>query len=162
MYVTMGECFPHRLNITWSLVPKKDKQVIDKFTELFADTDNWAKYREHLDSLKLPCVPYIGVYLTDLVYLSMANPACSLKENQSANNIFRIITTYQTESSYASLPKDCPLQCQLKSIRFIDELLKFVDDDHFKKSLKLEPPNGEQSPQKFIPGHKKQSSWGSK
>lgn len=92
----------------------------------------------------------------------MANPSCSLNENLSANNVFRIVTTYQSESSYAHLPKDYPLQCQLRSIRYIDELLKFVEDDHFKKSLKLEPPNGEQSPQKFIPGHKKQSSWGSK
>lgn len=103
----------------------------------------------------------VGVYLTDLVYLSMANPSCSLNENAAANNVFRIITTYQTESSYSNLPKDYPLQCQLRSIRYIDELLKFVEDDHYKKSCKLEPLV-EQSPEKFIVGHKKQSSWGNK
>lgn len=102
----------------------------------------------------------LGVYLTDLVYLSMANPSCGLRENAAANNIFRILTMYQSESNYSHLPKDYPLKSQLLSVRYIDELLKFVEDDNFKKSLQLEPPSSNQSPQKFIPGHKKNSSWG--
>ncbi|ODN05272.1 Ras-specific guanine nucleotide-releasing factor RalGPS1 [Orchesella cincta] len=121
----------YRLDNTWSFVPKKDKQAIDRFADIFSDKDNWSKLREMMDSLKLPCVPYIGVYLTDLVYLSMANPSC-----------------------------DYPLKSQLLSVRYIDELLKFVEDDNFKKSLLLEPPSAKQSPQKFVPGHKKNSSWG--
>ena len=95
----------------------------------------------------------------------MANPSCSLKENLAANNVFRIVTTYQTESSYSHLPRDYPLQAQLRSVRYIDELLKFVEDDNFKKSLLLEPPQSEHqqsSPLKFIPGHKKTNSWGNK
>lgn len=53
-----------RLNITWSLVPKKDRQAIDRYADIFSDKDNWSKFREHLDSLKLPCVPYIGNFAT--------------------------------------------------------------------------------------------------
>lgn len=118
---------------------------------------------------KLQIFTFSGIYLTDLVYLSMANPTCSLRDNIAANNIFRIVTTYQTDSNYAHLPRDYPLQAQLRSVRYIDELLKFVEDDNFKKSLKLEPPVTDQSsqslsssPRKFIPGHKKTSSWGNK
>jgi len=98
----------------------------------------------------------------------MANPSCSLKENVAANNIFRIVTAYQTDSSYAHLPPDYSLQAQLRYVRYIDELLKFVEDDNFKKSLQLEPPGTESSqshsssPLKFIPGHKKTNSWGNK
>lgn len=94
----------------------------------------------------------------------MANPSCGLRENAAANNIFRILTMYQSESNYTHLPKDYPLKSQLLSVRYIDELLKFVEDDNFKKSLQLEPPpapnNQQTSPLKFVPGHKKNSSWG--
>ena len=55
--------YKYRLSHTWSLLPKKDKQSVDKYTELFSDKDNWAKLREHMDSLKIPCVPYIGKLL---------------------------------------------------------------------------------------------------
>lgn len=97
----------------------------------------------------------------------MANQSRSLKENGSANNIFRIVTTYQTESNYDHLQRVYPLEAQLKSVRYIDELLKFVEDYNYKKSLELEPPvvpsnNTTKSPAKFVPCHKKTSSWGNK
>src|SRR5690348_1165526 len=97
----------------------------------------------------------------------MANPSGSLKENISANNIFRIVTTYQTDSNYDHLTRIYPLQAQLRSVRYIDELLKFVEDDNYKKSLQLEPntssnSNNNKSPSKFVPGHKKTNSWGNK
>lgn len=52
-----------RLEGTWSFVPKKDRQAIDRFADIFSDKDNWSKLRELMDSLKLPCVPYIGKIL---------------------------------------------------------------------------------------------------
>jgi hypothetical protein len=91
----------------------------------------------------------------------MANPNGNLKDSISANNIFRIVSVYQS-SSYSNLPRDYQLQNKLKSVSYIDELLKFVEDDNYKKSLTLEPPTTEQSPVKFVPGHKKTSSWGNK
>lgn len=49
-----------RLQKTWAAVPKKDVQLLDRLGDLFSDHNNSEKLRQHMDSLKLPCVPYLG------------------------------------------------------------------------------------------------------
>ena len=50
-----------RLQKTWSAVPKKDSQLMERLADLFSDNNNSEKLRQHMDTLKLPCVPYLGI-----------------------------------------------------------------------------------------------------
>ncbi|VDN37127.1 unnamed protein product [Gongylonema pulchrum] len=49
----------YRLTKTWNLLARHERAVFNKLRLLFDSERNWERLRQHLQSLSLPCIPYL-------------------------------------------------------------------------------------------------------
>jgi hypothetical protein len=96
-----------RLKKTWSQhVSKRDTSQFERLADLMFDTsDNKRKIRDMHMNVKLPCIPFLGLFLTDLIHIDIAHPHNSFDNPQrrnQMNNICRLISEFQ-QSNYQDL-----------------------------------------------------------
>jgi len=63
----------HRLQRTWKLLGKRELQILDELKELMTYRRNFGDYRAAVRAAKPPCVPFLGLYLTDLTFIEDGN-----------------------------------------------------------------------------------------
>ncbi|XP_033937236.1 ras-specific guanine nucleotide-releasing factor RalGPS2 isoform X2 [Pseudochaenichthys georgianus] len=133
-----------RLTKTWALLSRRDKAAFDRLDYLMSKEDNYKRLRDFISSQSMvSCIPYLGMYLSDLTYVDSAYPSTgSILENEQRsnlmNNILRILSDLQRSVTY-DVQLLTHVQKYLNSVRYIEELQKFVEDDNYKLSQKIEP-----------------------
>ncbi|KAK1595213.1 RasGEF domain-containing protein [Colletotrichum navitas] len=70
-----------RLKRTWDQVPQRTQAVLETMRKLMASTKNFGEYREALHVANPPCIPFFGVYLTDLTFIEDGIPSIIKKTN---------------------------------------------------------------------------------
>ncbi|XP_044718051.1 rasGEF domain-containing protein [Hirsutella rhossiliensis] len=70
-----------RLKRTWDQVPQRSQAVLEAMRRLMASTKNFGEYREALHAANPPCIPFFGVYLTDLTFIEDGIPSIIKKTN---------------------------------------------------------------------------------
>ncbi|CAO3564325.1 unnamed protein product [Mortierella alpina] len=136
----------HRLKRTWELIPSK---VMSNYTALQAVTSsakNWGDYRQELHSANPPCVPFVGVYLTDLVMIQDGNPDF-LKGAEQHINFYKRVSTAEVIreiQQYQAVPYCLTLVPEIQAFirRGLDNSKNVAE--LYEMSLALEPREGEE------------------
>jgi len=127
----------HRLKQTWELVPQEKIAAFEELKTMISSQSNYKNYRATLKGLHPPCVPYLGVYLTDLTFLDDAQPDVLegsminfAKRIKIANVIQEILTIQQHPYNLRLVPEIQDYLCRLDA---------FAEETSFALSLEREP-----------------------
>ena len=138
-----------RLKRTWKLLDEsvdpetgsKYTEIYQKLTQVVSHEKSFTKLRESLKNIEPPCIPYVGLYLTDLTFIDVGNKdllqsktGCQLhnfEKRVSSANIIKEVILFQ-DSSYTFTPVPL-LQTMIMFAKFID------DEEAYKTSVMVEP-----------------------
>ncbi|KAI3638168.1 hypothetical protein MIR68_003779 [Amoeboaphelidium protococcarum] len=128
-----------RLKKSWDLVPVKFRQMFTELETLMLEDKSCKNYRQMLHTINPPCIPFLGVYLTDLTMIESGNPDC-LKENDQLIN-------FQKRHLIAQVINEMKrYQCTFYNFQVVEQITSWlqsrtVEDNNtlYDKSLILEP-----------------------
>ncbi|KTF99285.1 hypothetical protein cypCar_00029826 [Cyprinus carpio] len=136
----------YRLDHTFEAVPERKRRILEEAVEL--SQDHFKKYLAKLKSINPPCVPFFGIYLTNILKTEEGNPDFLKRDGKELINFSkrRKVAEITGEiQQYQNQP-----YC-LK--RFFENLNpmgnmseKEFSDYLFNKSLEIEPRNCRQPP----------------
>uniref|UniRef100_K7FXN2 Ras protein specific guanine nucleotide releasing factor 1 n=1 Tax=Pelodiscus sinensis TaxID=13735 RepID=K7FXN2_PELSI len=127
-----------RLKKTWLKVSKQTKALIDKLQRLGASEGRFKNLREALKNCDPPCVPYLGMYLTDLAFIEEGTPnytedgLVNFSKMRMISHIIREIRQFQ-QTSYK-------IEHQAKVTQYLlDQSFVMDEESLYESSLRIEP-----------------------
>ncbi|XP_022366895.1 ras-specific guanine nucleotide-releasing factor 1 isoform X2 [Enhydra lutris kenyoni] len=127
-----------RLKKTWLKVSKQTKALIDKLQKLVSSEGRFKNLREALKNCDPPCVPYLGMYLTDLAFIEEGTPnytedgLVNFSKMRMISHIIREIRQFQ-QTAYK-------IEHQVKVTQYLLDRSFVMDEDSlYESSLRMEP-----------------------
>uniref|UniRef100_A0A4W5MS87 Ras protein specific guanine nucleotide releasing factor 2 n=1 Tax=Hucho hucho TaxID=62062 RepID=A0A4W5MS87_9TELE len=128
----------YRLKKTWAKVCKQTKSLMDRLQKTVSSEGRFKNLRETLKNCNPPCVPYLGMYLTDLAFIEEGTPnfteegLVNFSKMRMISHIIREIRQFQG-APYR-------IEHQAKVTQFLlDKTLVMDEDTLYELSLKIEP-----------------------
>ncbi|XP_028660527.1 ras-specific guanine nucleotide-releasing factor 2 isoform X2 [Erpetoichthys calabaricus] len=128
----------YRLKKTWLKVSKQTKALMDKLQKIVSSEGRFKNLRETLKNCNPPCVPYLGMYLTDLAFIEEGTPnfteegLVNFSKMRMISHIIREIRQFQ-QTPYR-------IDHQPKVTQYLlDKALIMDEDTLYDLSLKIEP-----------------------
>ncbi|KYQ92065.1 RasGEF domain-containing protein [Tieghemostelium lacteum] len=125
-----------RLHRTWEMLPAASSQSLQNLQKLLSPMGSFKEYRERLKLATSACIPYIGVFLSDLTFIHEGNP--DMKEGTLINflkqkdiaSIILSIQQYQNTYYYFEVNEKITKELNMRGID---------SDTIWKMSLTAEP-----------------------
>lgn len=137
----------YRLKKTWLQVPKESKATLRKLDKLMDSKKNFINYRNRIKNLpkSTACVPFFGVYLSDLTFTNAGNVDClpflNFNKRQKLTDIILEIMTFRNNSYGGAATRDDQV-CD-----YIYECLENAPEleAQYELSLQIEPRTADAS-----------------
>ncbi|MCI4392607.1 hypothetical protein PGIGA_G00147800 [Pangasianodon gigas] len=128
----------YRLKKTWAKISKQTRALLDKLQKTVSSEGRFKNLRETLKNCNPPCVPYLGMYLTDLAFIEEGTPnfteegLVNFSKMRMISHIIREIRQFQ-QTPYR-------IEHQPKVTQYLlDKALIMDEDTLYDLSLKIEP-----------------------
>lgn len=125
-----------RLQKTWDCLDTKHLEIFKDLQALVSRDGNFKRLRELVSVINPPCIPYIGLYLSDLTFIDDGNPDLLngkinfIKRRKLAKRIRDIQTYQQTPYYIERIPEIC---------EYIEKYKSVEENEMYKMSLEIEP-----------------------
>ncbi|KAK3096923.1 hypothetical protein FSP39_004801 [Pinctada imbricata] len=128
----------YRLKKTWEKLSKQTKQMIERLQTLVSSDGRFKNMRDALHRCDPPCIPYLGMYLTDLSFIEEGTPdytedkLVNFSKMRMIAHVIREIRLFQ-QTPYR-------IEHHPRVTNYLLDTNRLLDDDQtYKFSLDIEP-----------------------
>lgn len=134
-----------RLTQTWAELPEASARAAQELAALFSYSHSYRTYRTALRAAPLPCLPYLGLFLTDLTFVEESQAdrlESGLLNFAKMAQFARVCTEFQR---YQHVPFRLPPNRPLLASLLLIKVPLSGEDEAYEMSLKIEPRNPKES-----------------
>jgi hypothetical protein len=153
-----------RLRKTWDLVSAKTKARLDELKAVVEVSKNYAILRQRLQNHVAPCMPFLGIYLTDLTFVDAGNqttrqlPGADGTDGKAAINFDKHTKTAKIIGQLQGFQVPYKLQPVPEMMEWMESQIQRVRNSEqanvqtfYRRSLLLEPREGTPQPRIEFP-----------